>query len=101
MIDDGADRCRNSTVRKHLAASHSLFPHGIVRRSTIMTPRGPTVLEQELADSMLSDDDDAGSTATRKHGQPPSSSNAAARSAPIADLLLSRWLHGLKAAVIG
>ena len=62
-----------------------------------MTPRGPTVLEQELADSMLSDDDDgAGSTATRKHGQAPPP-----RSAPIADLLLSRWLHGLKAAVIG
>ena len=76
-----------------------------------MTPKGPQLVEQEMLEGAESEDDlDDGtsSVATKRvaGGPLPASASTpalgngkdAARS-PIADLLLNRWLEGLKRAI--
>ena len=82
----------NSSVRKHLASSHSLFSNGIVRKSTINPARNKAASSEEksifipvVQDEDLTDEE----TPVEKR----SAVDAGQQRGPIAELLYARWLE--------
>ena len=98
-------------MRKHLAAENSPFPRTIIRRSKVATTNGSAIQEDELRWSSgsgeLIDDEDQDLTASDDDGQkakPRSRSrssqaqrdNGQQQRGPIAEMLYSRWIEGLR-----
>ena len=96
----------NDSVRRHLSASTQLFPRGSLRKSIRMTDRGPVLAQMHasgpsapvngaaaaIAGPPLVDDD-SGSDA-----ESSSPDSASQQRGPIAEMLYSRWLDGLRRA---
>ncbi|KIM25931.1 hypothetical protein M408DRAFT_330921 [Serendipita vermifera MAFF 305830] len=88
----------NQAVRQHISTTRGLFPHRRVQRSTILTPKGVVVVEQE-------DNEDAPTSPpvspTRSRGASTSNLSTGSggqdgKKSPISELLYMRWLDGLK-----
>lgn len=75
----------NDNVRRHLSTSTQLFPQGSLRRSIRMTDRGPIIDEGENDSSSDTESVSKTSTSNQQRG-------------PIAEMLYSRWLEGLRRA---
>jgi len=75
----------NDNVRRHLSASTQLFPRGSLRHSIRMTDRGPIIDEAEADSSSDTESVSKISSSTQQRG-------------PIAEMLYSRWLEGLRRA---
>lgn len=91
----------NPAVKRHIQATHELFPHKRVVRKSVMTAKGLVVTEEQEDISGLPTSSDASSSSDgNSHGSSQVDANESPASpktkSPIAELLYMRWLEGLR-----